>query len=106
MAAVWYNKTDIRALEVGHSPLPDKGEVAVKVLWVGICGYGPYEYIAGPIFILSFEPHSPIEDQDPVVFSYLILLSFSLNGKFKKMVTCKREILSPCRINERLPPLN
>lgn len=93
MAAVWYNKTDIRVLEVGDSPLPDKGEVAVKVLLVGICVYDPNEYIAGPIFIFSVEPHPLTWDQGRQ-YSLNNILSFSLNDKFNKMVTCKREVLS------------
>ncbi|SNS18157.1 (R,R)-butanediol dehydrogenase / meso-butanediol dehydrogenase / diacetyl reductase [Anaerovirgula multivorans] len=69
-AAVWYGKKDVRIMDVPEPPTPDKGKVKIKVQWCGICGSDLHEYLAGPIFIPTAEPHPLTGDVAPIILGH------------------------------------
>lgn len=48
-AARYYNQRDIRVEEIPRPDVPLDDEVAVEVLYCGICGTDLHEYVSGPI---------------------------------------------------------
>ncbi len=54
-AAVWHGYKDLR-IEEKPVPVPEKGQVLIKVDWAGICGTDRHEY-EGPNFIPVKKPH-------------------------------------------------
>lgn len=56
-AAVWHGRRDIRVESVPLPDHPQQGWVQIKVHWCGICGSDLHEYVAGPVFIPTDEPH-------------------------------------------------
>lgn len=68
-AARWYGPKDIR-IENVPEPVPQKGEVKVKVHWCGICGSDLHEYLAGPIFIPKDQEHPLTKEKAPVILGH------------------------------------
>ncbi|MFB4163261.1 2,3-butanediol dehydrogenase [Alteribacillus sp. JSM 102045] len=68
-AAVWHGAKDLRVEEV-EEPKVSEHEVKVKVKWCGICGSDLHEYLAGPIFIPTEEPHPISKDKAPIVMGH------------------------------------
>jgi (R,R)-butanediol dehydrogenase/meso-butanediol dehydrogenase/diacetyl reductase len=69
-AAVWHAKEDVRVETVAVPPFPSAGWVKVKVDWCGICGSDLHEYIAGPIFIPTEEPHPLTGKQGSLILGH------------------------------------
>lgn len=69
-AAVWYGKKDVRVVDVPEPPIPGQGQVKIRVEWCGICGSDLHEYLAGPIFIPSDEPHSLTGAKAPIILGH------------------------------------
>lgn len=69
-AAVWYGPKDVRVEEVPEPPSPASGEVKIKVHWCGICGSDLHEYLAGPIFIPTKEPHPLTGKKAPMILGH------------------------------------
>ncbi|AOT70864.1 2,3-butanediol dehydrogenase [Geosporobacter ferrireducens] len=69
-AAVWYGKKDVRIMDVPEPSAPGEGKVKIKVHWCGICGSDLHEYLVGPIFIPTTEPHPLTGDVAPVILGH------------------------------------
>lgn len=69
-AAVWYGRKDVRVVDVPEPPTPGPGEVKIRVEWCGICGSDLHEYLAGPIFIPSAEPHPLTGSKAPIILGH------------------------------------
>lgn len=67
-AAVWYAKKDIRIVDVAE-PVPQRGQVKVKVKWCGICGSDLHEYSAGPVFI-PVDTHPLTGQKAPMILGH------------------------------------
>lgn len=68
-AAVWYDKEDIRVIEV-EEPRVEKGKVKIAVEWCGICGSDLHEYASGPMTIPVKEPHPLTGQVAPVILGH------------------------------------
>ncbi|MGF1561533.1 MAG: 2,3-butanediol dehydrogenase [Geminicoccaceae bacterium] len=68
-AARWHGAKDIR-VETIDDPMPDAGQVKIKVAWTGICGSDLHEYLAGPIFVPVAENHPLSHDKAPIVMGH------------------------------------
>ncbi|NGP44802.1 2,3-butanediol dehydrogenase [Bacillaceae bacterium SIJ1] len=69
-AAVWHAAKDLRVEEVNEPNVVSSRDVKVKVKWCGICGSDLHEYLAGPIFIPTKEPHPISKDIAPVIMGH------------------------------------
>ena len=69
-AAVWYEKKDVRIMDVPEPPYPGQGWVKIKVHWCGICGSDLHEYLAGPIFIPVDAPHPLSGKKAPLILGH------------------------------------
>lgn len=68
-AALWYGRNDVRVEEI-EEPKVTKGTVKIKVKWCGICGSDLHEYLAGPIFIPTNNPHPLSGNKAPIVLGH------------------------------------
>jgi len=69
-AAVWEGRLNINVKEVAAPPSPQPGWVNIKVEWCGICGSDLHEYLAGPVFIPTGEPHPRTGIQDQCILGH------------------------------------
>lgn len=69
-AAVWYNRGDVRVVDVPEPPKPPQGWVKIEVDWCGICGSDLHEYLSGPIFIPVNEPHPLTGGSAPIILGH------------------------------------
>lgn len=69
-AAMWYGQKDVRVVDVPEPPFPPEGWVKIKVEWAGICGSDLHEYMAGPIFIPTTEPHPLTGEKAPLILGH------------------------------------
>lgn len=69
-AAVWHGRGDVRIESVSDPPAPGPGQVQVEVIWCGICGTDLHEYLAGPLYIPTKEPHPLTGVVAPVIIGH------------------------------------
>ena len=67
-AAVFYGREDLR-LEDVPEPVPQRGEVKLRIHYNGICGSDLHEYYDGPI-TTRVEPHPLTGVKNPVIFGH------------------------------------
>ena len=68
-AARWYGVKDVRVEEIPEQQVKP-GMVKIRVEWCGICGTDLHEYLAGPIFLPSKEPHPLTNEKVPLVLGH------------------------------------
>src|SRR6476619_2564570 len=68
-AAVYHGRRDLR-LEDVPEPVPQAGDVKLRVRYNGICGSDLHEYYAGPITTRASEPHPLTGVTNPVIFGH------------------------------------
>ena len=60
---------DLRIEDVAEPPVPDAGDVVIRVVTCGICGTDLHEYVAGPI-VTPVEPHPLTGAQNPQILGH------------------------------------
>lgn len=69
-AAVWHARNDVRVEEYPDPPSPPAGQVKVEVKWCGICGTDLHEYMGGPLYIPTAEPHPMTGAKAPLILGH------------------------------------
>lgn len=95
-AAVYYTAGDIR-IENVPEPVPQKGQVKIKVKWCGICGTDLHEFTGGPTLV-SKTPHPLTGKKAPLILGHefsgdIVELGPGLSGDWK---VGDRVTVDPC----------
>lgn len=56
-AAQFFDRKDIRVVDIDEPQISEKQQVKIAVKYAGICGSDLHEYLGGPIFVPADEPH-------------------------------------------------
>ena len=71
-AVVWHGREDVRVEDVVDAPAPRDGEVRARVEWCGICGTDIEEWLHGPVWIPTEEPHALTGRRAPMILGHEI----------------------------------
>ncbi len=97
-AAMWYGREDVRVVKTDE-PKTLPGMVKVKVKWCGICGSDLHEYLGGPIFIPTKQPHPLTGEKAPIILGHEFSGEVVVTGEGVTSVKVgDRVIVEPMRV--------